>query len=94
MSILSVSNQNLEELLRYSDLPESLANKITEELDKLEGIKKELKLAERTIELQNEQLYFARELIDNIESGLNGVTSAKQAREWFVRAYENGQFER
>lgn len=54
---------------------------------------KELRAAERSIELTHEQVCFAAQEICELEQALNEVTSAKQAREAFRRIRENSYFE-
>ena len=69
-----------------------------DDVDELQGqnasLQKELESEERGQEIISEQLYFAKELLDALETGLEEVTSAKQARELFARLCQESSLER
>lgn len=48
----------------------------------------------RRIELAEEQVYFARELLDTIEHELNSATRLTEFKKYFARLLENSYFER
>ena len=62
-------------------------------MPEMEALESEIKTLRKENELSWEQVSFARDLVETIESSLNSVTSAKQAREAFKRALENSYFE-
>lgn len=85
------TNATIEEKIKTgvvtSDDLESLLNELA-------SVKRELEISNRDNELISEQLSFARDLLENIEYGLDSARSAKQAKEAFVKSCADSYFER
>lgn len=65
---------------------------IEEALEKIESLEELVKINARYLELKDEQLYFAQELIDSIERWSLGLSKKKQAELKIL--LENSSFER
>jgi hypothetical protein len=98
---MSLLPMNIKEVLKYrssvmskEDIIEMMLDYVEDqEFEEVER-KKQEKNADRRNDILEEQLYFARELLDEIEKELKTAKSGKQAREIFQLAVENGYFER
>lgn len=88
-------NYTFEEHLRYNadKFPEGFLELLTQQLG-LDTPADKSKSAERTEELLREQIYFAKEILDEIEIALKKARSLKEMRKQFVMIVENGYFER
>jgi chromosome segregation ATPase len=92
------SNFTLQEVLRYSENEPGFVEAVRERVDdlysKVEKAESEQRYLQSRIEALEEQLYFARVLIDNIEISLERCNSAKQARNALQDALSESYFER
>lgn len=84
-----------EEHFRYNvdKFPEGFLELLTQKLG-LDTPVDKLKSAERIEELLREQIYFAKEILDEIEIVLKKARSLKEMRKQFIMIVENGYFER
>lgn len=88
------SNASIEELCKYSDMPahvEQLVDGLQQQIATLTQL---IAREHRDAELESEQLYFAKQIIDEFESGIGACKSVKQAREFFKRLLDNSMLER
>lgn len=65
------SNMSFEEVLKYSDIPVQLQAAIDKMLEALAQNESEIKSLRRSDELTNEQVCFARELVESIDHLVN-----------------------
>lgn len=90
-------NMTLREAIKYGTCEEvaALVETRAHELDSAEEKHAaEVKALDRAVELLEEQLFFARELLCNVEERLRRCTSAKQARGAFAQECAESLFER
>lgn len=90
---MSIKYLNLDEFLRYEDVPEQLREILDQEVAKIAVLEKENKRLERNNELAWEQVGFARDLIETLQNQLQSAKSGKHAREIFKSCLDNGYFE-
>lgn len=88
-------NFTFEEHLRYNvdKFPEGFLQLLEQKLGS-DTFADKIERAERTEDLLREQIYFAQELLDNIESALKRATSLREFRKELPLIIENGYFER
>lgn len=92
--MLNYSNLTVSEVLRYGTLdglPEPLLKLIERMNDEICELEAEAAKAERQIEIAEEQVYFARELVEAIDDWTTELPKAKQAAYKVIRS--NTQFE-
>ena len=92
--MLNFSNLTPAEVLRYAAIdgvPEPLLKTIERMNDEICELEAEAAKAERQIEIAEEQVYFARELVEAIDNWTTELPKTKQA-EYKVIRY-NTQFE-
>ena len=91
------SNMTVEEALKLATDAELRAF-LEDKADVIDSQEKrhasEIKALERAIELTDEQVYFARQLLDELEESLRHAKSGKHAREIFQHVVSEGYFER
>lgn len=88
-----LSNMSIEEARKYGTY-EQLLESLEQEENELIKIKKESKLLERNYEVISEQLYFAREIIDQLEEALKQTTRLSEFKKEFTMILENSFLER
>lgn len=81
-------NLTQEEIVQYGD-----SDQLRKLCIELLGEKDELPNETRRIEILEEQLYFARELIDNIEKGLLVNNRMRDFKKYFDDILSNSMFE-
>lgn len=88
------SNASPEEILKFHghESPK-LAELLESMLDRQDEVKEMERRFYRTEELLEEQVSFARELVENIQHSVERCTSAKQAREAVRRCLDESYFE-
>ena len=88
------SNASVEELINYGNLPQEAIDALHQLAMQVASLEKQVAEFKHAEDVDEDMAFQARELLDNIEAGLEKCTSAKQARAVFVRCCENGYFER
>lgn len=93
------NNLPVDEFLKYASLPENVAKRLDELLEKLQEQEKEIKYLERRNELAWEQVSFAEDLIEQIDTLVDNLPFKKTGViPEFQKAYkiicENSYFER
>jgi hypothetical protein len=81
-----------EEVLQYGT-DEQVRERLASLIDEVEKLNLD-KSQERRLELLEEQLYFANELIDNLEKGLGEITRLTEYKKFFEANLSNSYFER
>ena len=92
--MLNYSNLTVAEVLRYGTfdgLPEPLLKLIEQMNDEICELEAEAAKAKRQIEIAEEQVYFARELVEAIDDWTTELPETKQAAYKVIR--NNTQFE-
>lgn len=84
----------LAEKLRMGLLPADIATQVEALVEHNHILQKEIDSMEKAQERPLEQVYFARQLLDDLEEGLATVKGVKQARDWFKKCCDNSMFER
>lgn len=87
------SNMSLEERVRLGVIPQECMDIVEEAQQKLIEMEKELNYYKGREELLSEQVYFAREVIGNIQEGVKQARSVGQARQAVEHALAEGYFE-
>ena len=87
------SNMTFEERVRLNLVPEEAQSFVDEMQQRLVDMEKELQYYKHREEALPEQVYFAKEVIENIQKGVNDARSVGQARQAVIMAIENGMFE-
>ena len=91
------SNLSLEEILKYSDIPEELKNvlsdKIQEQLEKLQEEIKELIVCDKKIELLEEQLMFQENFIVQVFTHLRNNSTYKAVCKNIKESFEDCNLE-
>lgn len=92
--MISFSNLTLDEFIRLNpDAVQGPALKfIDEALEKIASLEALVKINDRALEIKDEQIYFAQELIDSIEKWSLGLSKKKQVELKIL--LENSSFER
>lgn len=92
--MISFSNLTLDEFIRLN--PDAVQGPvlkfIDEALEKIEVLEARVKMNDRDLEIKDEQIYFAQELIDSNERWSFGLSKKKQAE--LRSLLENSSFER
>ncbi len=92
--MLNFSNLTTDEVIRYADIygvPGPLLKMIEQLNAQISEMEVEASKAKRQIEIAEEQAYFARELIGEIDKWAEGLPKTKQAAYKVIR--DNTQFE-
>ena len=92
--MLNFSNLTPAEVLRYAAIegvPEPLLKLVERMNDEICELEVEAAKAERQIEIAEEQVYFARELVEAIDNWTTELPKTKQAAYKVIR--DNTQFE-
>lgn len=90
---MHISNMTVDEVMNYGTDQQKI-NYMQQLIDQRDNAIAEYKNQSRSLELAEEAVYFARELLDEIELGLNISRSIGQARKAFTTSVENSYFER
>ena len=92
-----LTSMTLDEILKYSDIPEDILKQLRLVVPDVTSLQLELKRKEHRIEVLEEQLYFARELIDEVVELTKPTFKYKETKTLvnnIERVIENSFFER
>lgn len=92
--MLNWSNITLSEKIDMGLIPECVRIQIEELQARNEQLEKAKKLADRNLELTEEQLYFAQTLIEEYDILVKDCTTLKQLRKAYAIASDNSYYER
>lgn len=87
------SNMTFEERIRLGLVPQEAMSVVEEAQQRIIDLEKELKYYVDREESLSEQVWFAREVIGNIQNGVEQSRSVGQARKVVLYEIENGMFE-
>lgn len=87
------TNASFEEIVRYGT-DEQLRESLGREANRLAEAQDEIKQQDRRIEILEEQLYFAEELLELIEQACDSETRARDLKRAIKAAIENSSLER
>lgn len=87
------SNMTFEERIRLGLVPQEAMSVVEEAQQRIIDLEKELKYYVGREESLSEQVWFAREVIENIQNGVKQSRSVGQARKVVLYEIENGMFE-
>jgi hypothetical protein len=87
------SHYSLEELVKYSHIPEDLRNLLFEALDTIRLHDLEVERLERQLEIKDEQISFASNAIEGIYKAIKDTTKHKDLVKEIHEAIECSLFE-
>ncbi len=91
-NISYLHSMSVEEVVKYC-MPEDIGYVVITTLDKIKELEKELKLADRRVELAEEQTYFRDYVLEQILEGIETTTIHKDLAKLIKQAYENSNIE-
>ena len=88
------SNMSLDEILRYTDIPEDVKDLIEGMVEEITDLKRDVENLEKAEERISEQVYFARELIENMDAIVERLPYRKTGIiPEFIKDYERAKEE-
>jgi len=82
-----------DEYIRYNCDDNHIKDIYFKKLNEIKELEDSIEKIKRDIEISDEQVYFARELVENIQKILRQHTTAKEIKSEILAAIENSYFE-
>ena len=93
MSAYISSNVSPEEFFTYHCTDSNAVAYMQEMMDKMAAMQKEIAFLERSLELTQEQVGFAQDLVETLDTVMDRAVSLRQLRKDYAIARENTYFE-
>lgn len=87
------SNYTLEEAMKVLDIPEAVLKMIDAVYEEVNSLEKQLEQERRAYELQEEQLSFAGDLIENLLQTVRNGANLRQVKKDVEHNLENSYYE-